>query len=249
MRMRFALYSCGLLALPLLLSAPTGAAPATETVHEQFAQKDATIADLRRQIAALTVQVTALKAQAGTSEVNAPNADGMTPLMLAIQSRNLERTELLLAQGADVSALDKGGNTALMLAAQWGQIDVIRALLDKGATVDVKNQHAPGDNGGGATALMWAARYNHVPAVNLLVDRGASMTLGDNGGRGGALFWSGSYGQAAATKALLDRGAPINAKDKDGKTALYWAKRPYPGVDDGARDATVAVLESAGGKE
>ena len=142
MRLRFAFYSCGLLVLPLLLCAPAGAAPTTETVHGQFAQKDATIADLRRQIAALTAQVTALKAQAGASEVNAPNADGMTPLMLAIQNHNLERTELLLAQGADVSALDKGGNTA-----------------------------------------------------------------------------------------------------------LYWAKRPYPGVPDGARDATVAVLESAGGKE
>lgn len=181
--------------------------------------------------------------------VNTPDADGVTPLMKAVQAHDTDAVRTLLHAGASVNARDNGGNTALMLAGQWGDVRVLRALLDRGATVDVKNIHAASDNGGGVTALMWAARYGHVEAVNLLVDHGASLTLGDNGGHGGALFWSGSYGEAAATQALLDRGAPINALDKDGKTALYWAERPYPGVADGARDRTVAVLKRAGGTD
>ncbi len=182
-------------------------------------------------------------------DINAPDKDGMTPLMLAIQAHDAEETKALLYRGANVQALDNGGNTALMLASQWGDADIVKRLLDLGASVDVKNKHSANDNGGGVTALMWAARYGHLEAIKLLVDAGASLTLGDNGGHGGALFWSGSYGEAAATKLLLDRGAPINAKDKDGKTALYWAERPYPGVSDEARDQTVAVLKSASGTD
>ena len=181
--------------------------------------------------------------------VNNADENGVTPLMKAVESHRPEAVRTLLQRGADVNAQDNGGNTALMQAAQWGSPSVIKALLDRGATVDVKNKHSANDNGGGVTALMWAARYGHAEAVNLLIDHGASLTLGDNGGHGGALFWSGSYGEAETTKALIDRGAPVNAVDKDGKTALYWAERPYPGVSDGDRDRTVAVLKHAGGTD
>ena len=43
------------------------------------------------------------------ADINHGNADGWTPLMYAIQGKNLENVKLLLERGADVKKADKDG--------------------------------------------------------------------------------------------------------------------------------------------
>lgn len=56
--------------------------------------------------------------------INMSNNDGRTPLMMAVQSKNLKLLEEMLAQGADPNVADKSGITALHLAAHTGCFDI-----------------------------------------------------------------------------------------------------------------------------
>lgn len=89
-------------------------------------------------------------------DVNQPNLEGQTPLMLAVQadSHALEVTNLLLTQGAKVNEVDTYGNTALIYAAQVGGLDVIKALVAHGADAAIANKSE-------ATALDFAIGDEH----------------------------------------------------------------------------------------
>jgi ankyrin repeat protein len=107
-----------------------------------------------------------------------PNTGGLKgrPVLLAYVWRDdKERTEKLLAHGANVNMQDADGDTPLHGAAQNGNVEIIRLLLDKGANVDVKNKL-------GGTPLMWAAVFGHEDAVRFLLSRGANPSLKDNDG-------------------------------------------------------------------
>lgn len=70
-----------------------------------------------------------------------PGVDGLTPLMSAVRSRNVEMTEALLALEADISAQDKHGNTVLhhATADSDSAIDLTRLLVSHGVDIHVRN--------------------------------------------------------------------------------------------------------------
>ena len=75
-------------------------------------------------------------------DVNQPNLEGQTPLMLAAQAeRNGAAViDLLLAQGAKVNEVDTYGNTALIYAAQAGDLDAVKLLVEHGADTSLENK-------------------------------------------------------------------------------------------------------------
>jgi len=102
-------------------------------------------------------------------DVNTPNANGETPLMLAAIKGQLTAVQLLvrrgarinkegwsplhyacsgpdegvsawlLAQGAELDARSPNGSTPLMMAAGYGALDLPAALLKAGADVNLRN--------------------------------------------------------------------------------------------------------------
>lgn len=73
--------------------------------------------------------------QAGVN-VNAKDSQGLTPLMRAAGLGNTTTTQLLLAQGADVTILDSVmGTSALHFAAQGGNVAVGQLILDYGGQI------------------------------------------------------------------------------------------------------------------
>ncbi|KAM3876650.1 putative palmitoyltransferase ZDHHC13 [Diretmus argenteus] len=82
-------------------------------------------------------------------EVDAPDCNGQTPLMLAAQKIiGPEPTNFLIKNNASVSAVDKvNRNTPLHCAVLAGNVDATHILLEAGASVDAENLkgHTPID--------------------------------------------------------------------------------------------------------
>jgi ankyrin repeat protein len=81
----------------------------------------------------LNVEIAGILLDAG-ADINGRSGEGLTPLMLAVDSGELEdRMALLLSRGADPDVRDADGRTALMRGVEWMDIRTLRCLLSSGA--------------------------------------------------------------------------------------------------------------------
>jgi len=189
--------------------------------------------------------------------------DGMTLLMYAARTGDLNAVKFLLAAGANVNARDDDGNTALYYAVDNDYPHVVRILLSAGANPDTETRRS--------SVLYIAAANGHLAAVKELVRAGADVDKADNGWTplyiasvwghtdivkellaAGAdteikegymdstvLMAAAENGHSDTVKALLAAGANANAKDKDGMTALGRTENPK----------IIALLREAGAEE
>jgi ankyrin repeat protein len=181
------------------------------------------------------------------AKVNLANQLGVTPLMLACDSRNPKSVELLLDAGADPNARAEGGETAVMRAARVGNVQVMKLLLAHGGDPDAKE--ALQDQ----TALMWAISQQHSEVARLLVENGAdvrartkipqrratAMAPAGEGNRAYAaarvlstpgngngftpLLFAARVGDLESARVLLEAGADVNDTGNDGLSALTLA--------------------------
>lgn len=100
-------------------------------------------------------------------EVDAPNAVGETPLMMAALKGHTDWARRLLDKGA---RLEKDGWTPLHYAATGPAVPLVQLLLDRGARIDARSPN-------GSTPLMMAARYGAEGSVATLLQRGADPRL------------------------------------------------------------------------
>ncbi len=99
--------------------------------------------------------------------VDATNAVGETPLMMAALKGRTEWAKKLIERGAKVQ---KPGWSPVHYAATGPSTELLAMLLDRGAEI---NALAPNRN----TPLMMAARYGSEDNVKLLLQRGADKKL------------------------------------------------------------------------
>ena len=177
----------------------------------------------------------------------ARNENGLSVVLLARYSRNMEALASLLATEAELDIFE---------AAAVGDIDSLRELLN--AEPDRVNAFASD----GFFPLGLAAFFNHPAAVRLLLERGADVTVvARNPMRIQALH------AAVADKPerdaldlatlLLDHGAPVNTAQHGGYTPLHAAAQvgyvelaamlldrgadPSARLDDGRTPAQIAA--------
>jgi ankyrin repeat protein len=103
------------------------------------------------------------------TDVNNPGADGVTPLMSAIDYGRLDAVNRLLESGANVELKNSKGMTALMVAGRDGETKCVSALLDHGADPNAADPQ-------GETALTIAGERGNVDIVDLLKAKGAKRT-------------------------------------------------------------------------
>lgn len=128
-----------------------GAAVSSGSLHEAITAGD------RAQVSGLIE---------GGADLNAPDAEGWTPLGRAIVGGNPGICEALLQAGANASASSPEG-TPLYLAARAGMLDVVAALLlNRGVEINASD-------GTGATALHAAAAMGHTAIIESLLGAGA----------------------------------------------------------------------------
>lgn len=123
-------------------------------------------------------------------DVDATNAVGETPLMMAALRGELAWVKRLVERGAQVN---RSGWTPLHYAASGPETSVLSYLLDRGAAIDAQ---APN----GSTALMMAARYGTLDAAPLLLKRGANPSLRNKAGLSAADFARGAERDALALR-------------------------------------------------
>ncbi len=103
----------------------------------------------------------------GGADLNAPDADGRTPLRCAIAGGHTEVTQALVTAGANVNTRS-ARLTPLYLAARAGQTLVVDLLLANGADVNARDDIS-------GTALHGAAGMGRRDIVQHLIEKGADV--------------------------------------------------------------------------
>jgi ankyrin repeat protein len=164
-------------------------------------------------------------------DVNAPEADGATPLHWAAHRDELEIATLLIRAGAQLDAANELGVTPLMLACTNGSTPMVSTLLGAGASPNLARPS-------GETPLMLAARTGNTEIVTALLERGADANAHETSEYQTALMWAVSEHHLKTVKALLEHGADVHASTKSGFTPLLFAARV--GDLEGARSLLAA---------
>jgi ankyrin repeat protein len=138
------------------------------------------------------------------ADINAPEADGTTPLHWAVRADDLAKVNKLLSAGADVKAANRYGVTPLFLACQNANPAMIELLLKAGA--DPTSVSTEGE-----TALMTVARTGVVEAAKVLLDHGAKVDAREEWHGQTALMWAVDEKHPAMMRELIAHGADVNA--------------------------------------
>ena len=126
-------------------------------------------------------------------DVNAVNASGETPLMMAALRGDLDWARRLVDRGAKVQ---KDGWSPLHYAATGPEPKIVALLLDRGAPIDATSPNR-------STPLMMAAQYGAEANVDLLLARGADVRL-----RNDLNLDAANFAKLGAREFLLPRLAP-----------------------------------------
>lgn len=171
--------------------------------------------------------------------LNARNADGHTPLMLAAKEGQHLNVEALLKAGASLTDADDRGWTALFFAAFSGAVDVIKTIL----TLGLLSRHTAEATGPekfldqrdhfGQNAFMIAVESGNLAAAHSLLDAGANINAQNKEGKTALMLAALSDGARKSTfDWLIEAGADRHIKDAAGLTALdYINSDLHPPMD------------------
>jgi ankyrin repeat protein len=151
-------------------------------------------------------------------DINAPDAYGSTPLMIASDRGALPIVEELLERKAKVNLHDHYGQTALIFASFGGHWNVARTLIEHKASVNAETKFKQ-------TALMKAAYGNSLAVVSLLAANKAHIDARSKDGRT-ALMIAADNNNLNIVQYLAEVAkADANATDNDDNTAIMLAAR------------------------
>lgn len=183
-----------------------------------------------------------LKLIEDNSDVDKIDAQGLTPLLWAVQEGDEDLVSKLIDKGANLNSIyPKGGLTPIMKAILKKKPAIVTTLIDKGADLDIQNQN-------GNTALITAI-VNKVSDIAIkLIDKGANINI-KNKNSDTALSISILVNLPDIANILIDKGANINDKNTFGDNPLILAiSRNLPDIANRLIDkgADVNVQDSIG---
>ena len=171
----------------------------------------------------MTIRDSATEAALGLLEYGAPveaeNAKGITPLILASQKGNFRVVQELLERGASPARSSANGTTAVMQAAHFGYLECLELLLQRGgySLIEMANFNE-------TTPLMRAAQEGHVSVVKMLLGRGATVNR-HNRVQMTALMLASQRGHYKVCQVLVEKGAELDSMTSQRSTALSLAAK------------------------
>ena len=159
---------------------------------------------------------------AAGADVNEPDADGRTPVMVATRGNNVDAVRVLIEAGADVDIRDNRLDNPFLYAGAEGLLDILRLTIEAGADPALTNRF-------GGTALIPASERGHVEVVRELltnsdVDVDHVNNLGWTALLEAIVLGNGDVRHQQVVQLLVDHGADITIADKDGVTPLQHAR-------------------------
>ena len=180
--------------------------------------------------------------------LNSLNANGASPLLIAVNTENVELITCLVHSGSDVNFSSTDGTSPLHVAVYSTELPVVECLLTLGADVNAldNKQHSPlftATFGGleaiarvliaagadstlssveGNTPLIYSAQLTHNGIVKSILEAGvAAVNQGNNSGHT-PLTCACQSGNIGAVRLLVEvGGAKVNLARNDGATALF----------------------------
>ena len=159
---------------------------------------------------------------AAGADIDARDATGRTPLMVATGARQTEAVRALLAAGADVDLQDDKLDNPFLYAGAEGLLDILRLVNEAGADPALTNRY-------GGIALIPASERGHVETVRYLlaesdVDVDHVNRLGWTALLEAILLSDGGPRHQAIVGLLLEHGADPDLADGDGVRPLAHAR-------------------------
>jgi ankyrin repeat protein len=188
----------------------------------------------------------------GGADLDAPNLQGLTPLLVALEIDQLEIFETLLEKGASPNKIVLNGVSVMNEAAgRQDDIWLRKALAHRGDPnlVNDGNHHAPG-----STPIFYAIDYGAVECAKALIDARAEVNWATENGDI-PLIEAAQSGEFDIVLLLLEAGADFRKKTPNGNTFIAEMKDRTPemcGNDQKQRSAFLKVqawLRDKGVKE
>ena len=165
-----------------------------------------------------------------------------TPLIVAVQTGNLDCVKVLLNYKADIEEQGESlryrdrcdsfpymyyTGPPLFVAAANGNLDILSYLVEQGANVNASSSSGrytfpPFDNIFQYTPLIVTFRNGHFDAFTFLIDKGADVNLQDHDGYT-ALHYAVESENFDAFSWLVYNGADLNLQYRNGQSALHFA--------------------------
>lgn len=143
-------------------------------------------------------------------DIDQPDPNGFTPLMLAAQKGRPLVVRILLDKGADATVKGPCGNTALHLSARFGHLAVTKMLIAAGAKLE---EVATSES---IKPLLLASTHGHTEVIRELIRAGAKVNCMAFKGMT-PLYCAAENGHIEATKILLGAKAdPMLVDTEDG---------------------------------
>lgn len=173
-----------------------------------------------------------IEAGGGPGAKTKPEPNYPSPLMLAVESANIEMVRLLLDQGAGWSQFELGERKALSYAAELGHEEIVKELLRR----EHPGLHHRNNEFLGWTALFYAVKSGHENVVQLLLESAGQPDIRtqDRWERT-PLYYAAMHGFEGIVKLLLGASDSSNiqviSKDYFGHQPRWYAgKSGYPAV-------------------
>ncbi len=163
------------------------------------------------------------QALAGGADANALNNDGVSLLIEAADSGNIEIVRAHLTHGADVNTRNtaspnKLDDTPLLVALYRGHWGVAQLLIASGADLKAKNRWDWG-------TMHMAAQSDCIPCLEGMLARGFSPNEPAPASRGESpVMLAAGRDKLPALKWLVANGGSLQQKDPQGQNALAWAE-------------------------
>jgi ankyrin repeat protein len=173
------------------------------------------------------------------ASIDARDANGRTPLLVAAYAGKTGAMRALVAAGANPNALDVDRYDIVTIAAVANDLATLKVALAIGCKPGNVTSRYDG------TALIAAAHLGHDTIVRALIVVGAPLDHVNNLGWTALIesivLGNGGPRHVATLKALVEAGANVNLGDRGGSSPLALAKaRGYAPM--------VAILEAAGAR-
>ena len=165
-------------------------------------------------------------------DVNQRDEDtGNPPLVVAVESNQIDIVRLLLNHGADCNCKDwTSKNTPLDIAEQKGFKDIVQLLQERGA------KYSSG------SSFHLAAKNGDIVSVEEMLEKGQEINEVDAGKGWTPLHYAVNYGQKHLVEYLIIKGADVNRKDFLGKN------NPIDVLSNVNRGEIVKILNKYGSK-